>query len=159
MNLINQLFTTYTIVDVVLILFLTAFVLQEILKLIDFFKNRAKHKYDEEMADQKTEDKILDKIEDLEDQFSALYHDGCASLNDIRQTLQKHDKTLERLIQSDKDDIRADIVKQHHYFITKGYIDDFSMDAIEKRYDHYKAEGGNSYISDLMHDLRKLPKK
>lgn len=53
MNLINQLFTTYTIVDVVLILFLTAFVLQEILKLIDFFKNRAKHKYDEEMEDQK----------------------------------------------------------------------------------------------------------
>ena len=43
--------------------------------------------------------------------------------------------------------------------MTKGYIDDFSMDAIEKRYDHYKAEGGNSYISDLMHDLRKLPKK
>ena len=137
MNLISQLFTTYTIVDVVLILFLTAFVLQEILKLIDFFKNRAKHRYDEEMEDQKTEDKILDKIEDLEDQFSALYHEGCASLNDIR----------------------ADIVKQHHYFMTKGYIDDFSMDAIEKRYDHYKAEGGNSYISDLMHDLRKLPKK
>lgn len=63
------------------------------------------------------------------------------------------------LIDSDKDDIKAFITREHHYFCyQKGEIDDQSLDCIEKRYTHYKDEGGNSYIYDLMVDLRNLPK-
>lgn len=159
MSTINQLFTNYSLIDVVFILFLTAFVLKEILQLIDFFRNRAKNKYDQQHQEQNNEEKILDKMEELEDQFATLYHDCTSSLETIQKTQKEHEKTLNLLVASDKDDIKLNIVQQHHYFVKQGYIDDFSMDAIEKRYDHYKAEGGNSYITDLMQELRKLPKK
>ena len=38
------------------------------------------------------------------------------------------------------------------------WIDDYTMDVLEKRYVHYKDEGGNSYAAHLMADLRELPK-
>jgi hypothetical protein len=64
------------------------------------------------------------------------------------------------LIESDKDDIKSFITKEHHYYVEqKKWIDKFSLDCIEKRYKHYKDEGGNSFIEDLMGELRKLPKQ
>lgn len=63
------------------------------------------------------------------------------------------------LMESDKDDIKAFITRQHHYFCYQlKQIDDQSLDCIEKRYSHYKDQGGNSYIDTLMHDLRSLPR-
>lgn len=68
-------------------------------------------------------------------------------------------KSVDLLLRSDRDDIKAWITQQHHYYCYElKYIDDFSLDCIEKRYTHYKAEGGNSFIEDLMTDLRSLRK-
>ena len=42
---------------------------------------------------------------------------------------------------SDKDAIKAFITREHHYFCyQKKWIDDYSLDCIEKRYEHYKEE-------------------
>ena len=39
----------------------------------------------------------------------------------------------------------------------KQWIDDFSLDVVEKRFARYKAEGGNTYIENLVEKLRQLP--
>ena len=55
------------------------------------------------------------------------------------------------LIESDKDDIKAYITREHHFFCyEQGWIDDFSLDCLEKRYAHYKIEGGNTFIDGFM---------
>ena len=67
---------------------------------------------------------------------------------------------LDMLIDSDRDDIKSFITMQHHHFVyEKKWIDDYSMDCLEKRYQHYEDEGGNSYVEHLMIELRSLPKK
>ena len=38
-------------------------------------------------------------------------------------------------------------------------IDSFTMDTIEKRYQHYKDERGNSYITNIMEELRDMAKE
>ena len=80
----------------------------------------------------------------------------------VEKLVQSTDKLAQKvdmLVQSDKDDIKAFITKQHHYFCYKvGSIDDQSLDCIEKRYTHYKKQGGNSYIHHLMEQLRELPR-
>lgn len=93
---------------------------------------------------------------------------------ELQSTLQKHDEEIkdlhssidsllqkiDLLIQSDKDDIKAFITREHHYFCyQKKWIDDYSLDCIEKRFDHYQDEGGNSFVETLMNELRSLPKK
>ena len=40
-----------------------------------------------------------------------------------------------------------------------GWIDDFSLDCLERRYQHYADEGGNSFIEGFMEELRALPKQ
>lgn len=68
-------------------------------------------------------------------------------------------KTVDLLIHSDKDDIKSWITKEHHYFCyEQKFIDDYSLDCIEKRFTHYQEEGGNSFIEELMKELRALPK-
>ena len=64
------------------------------------------------------------------------------------------------LIDSDKDDIKSFITKEHHFYCyEKHWIDDYSLDCIERRYKHYQEENGNSFVADLMKEIRQLPKQ
>lgn len=81
-------------------------------------------------------------------------------ISQMQASINQMMKKIDTLIASDKDDIKAFITREHHYFVyQKGWIDDYSLDCIEKRYDHYVDEGGNSFIKGLMQEIRKLPKK
>lgn len=90
---------------------------------------------------------------------------GSQVMNELKNSQQTTDEILKNLsakidllIDSDKDDIKSYITREHHYFCYKlGYIDDFSLDCIEKRFKHYSDEGGNSFIENFMKDLRALP--
>lgn len=67
---------------------------------------------------------------------------------------------IDMLIDSDMDDIKSFITREHHYFCYQlGWVDDFSLDCIERRYEHYEDEGGNSFVERLMKELRALPKQ
>ena len=81
-------------------------------------------------------------------------------INDIKDAIKNLSKKIDILTESDKDDIKAFITRQHHYFVyQKGWIDDYSLDCIEQRYRHYQSQGGNSFIYTLMKELRRLPKQ
>lgn len=81
-------------------------------------------------------------------------------LVDIKSELSDIKKSINLLIESDKDDIKQSLTKDHHYFCYKlKSIDDYSLDCMEKRYSHYKDEGGNSFIKILMQEVRTLPRK
>ena len=81
-------------------------------------------------------------------------------INDIKDAIKNLSKKIDILTESDKDDIKAFITRQHHYFVyQRGWIDDYSLDCIEQRYRHYQEEGGNSFINTLMKEIRALPKQ
>ena len=82
-----------------------------------------------------------------------------ATIVDIQKSIRKMDEQIDILTRSDKDDIKAFITREYHYFTEqKGWIDDYSMDCIEKRYSHYKEYHGNTFIDTLMEELRDLPR-
>ena len=81
-------------------------------------------------------------------------------INKIKENINILCEKVDILIKSDRDDIKAFITREHHYFVyQKGWIDDYSLDCIEKRYSHYVEEKGNSFIQGLMKEIRRLPKK
>ena len=64
------------------------------------------------------------------------------------------------LIDSDKDDIKADLTRIHHFYCyTQKWIDDYTLECCERRFSHYEKEGGNTFIEGFMKELRTLPKK
>lgn len=73
--------------------------------------------------------------------------------------VSKLTEKIDMLIESDKADIKAYITEKHHHFVyDKKWIDDYSLDSLEKRFNHYVEEGGNSFIGGLMSEIRQLPK-
>ena len=69
----------------------------------------------------------------------------------------KINEKIDELLASDKDAIKSWIVmfyKQNKK--DPSGLDSMQMDLLERRYSHYKKEGGNSYIDNLMQELREI---
>lgn len=159
-----ELLSTLTFSEILFYGVLFIIAAKEFLTVKDFFKKRNDDKYAEENNEKRQTEKILNAIQNLEkvmlnqEKEDEKLHSDIKDLYNLWKNKEdEHRKILQLLIDSDKDAIKSFIVKEHHHFIAQKWIDDFSLDTIEKRYGHYKAEGGNSYIGDLIQDLRALP--
>lgn len=139
-----ELLTTYSIVEIISFLVITAGALKGFVSFWDWATARLKQVFKKE--NQRESDS--EQIKKLTEQQKV-----------TDKKIEKIINAIDLLTQSDKDDIKAWITEKHHYFCyEKQQIDDYSLDCIEKRYNHYKDEGGNSFIDDLMSDLRSLKK-
>lgn len=159
-----ELLSTLSVTQIIIIIFMILFALKEAFTLFDFFtkKLRAVFNKEHETKDEKKE--ILEKLETLsqsmktyEQQHEELVETIKEVQVEYRILFDEQQKTLNTLIASDIEDIKSDIVKQYHNFTEKQWIDDFSMDAIERRFARYEEEGGNSYVLNLVEKLRQLP--
>lgn len=156
--------STLSVSQILIYCALFAIAAKEFLTIKDFFKKRTDDKYNEENNEKKQIETILESIKNLEKSIYKLEDENQKLHKDIKDLYgywktkeQEFHKILQLLIESDKDAIKSFIVKEHHHHMREQWIDDFSLDTIEKRYGHYKEEGGNSYVGDLIQDLRSLP--
>lgn len=147
----KELFLNYTIEQLLILIIALLFAIKEAVTFFEWAKfhietwvkkNNITNQLQEEINKEKQSIEELSKIQ-----------------KNTELEIQKMNKMINTLIDSDKDDIKAWITERHHYFYyEKKFIDDYSLDCIEKRYSHYQEEGGNSFIKDLMNDIRSLPK-
>ena len=159
-----SLLSSVSITELFIILCMFALALKEFISIIDFFWVKLKAIF---MKEQTEDDKVkklqekIDKIEkwqvEHEQTTLDIKIDYNGAIEELKEQLEKQQKTLDLLVASDRDDIKGWLVQQYHYFMNLGSIDDFSKDIIEKRATHYFTEGGNSYIEDLLKQIRKLP--
>lgn len=141
----TQLLTQYSISEIIIFIITLSLAIKGLIQFIDWLKKRTRQAI-------KQSDKPLQ----------------------LQEKMQKHDKELQKLekdlidikelinllIASDRDDIKQSLTKDHHYFCYKlKSIDDYSLDCMEKRFSHYKEEGGNSFVKTLMQEVRALPRK
>lgn len=147
--MLEHFFETYSLTQIIIFIILSALAVKEFINLIDWFLNRGEKYF-------KNKNKEEDKFAKYEEEIKALKENQ----EKMSESINKLSANVELLIDSDKDDIKSFITKEYHYFVEqKGWIDKFSFDCIEKRFNHYKDEGGNSFIEDLMSELRQLPKQ
>lgn len=144
----QELFEQFDLTTIILVLLLAFFLVLEISQGIDYFRKKNKNKNDEFQDREK-------RITNLE----ILEHDSEATIQQLKNDLDEVRKNINLLITSDKDNIRSWITDKYHCFIKLGYIDDFSLDCLERRFKSYKQEGGNTYVDGMMEELRALPRK
>lgn len=151
----KELFTTYTVDEIVIFIILLAFAIKELITFIDWAKERFKKQVDTAVEEENSETELLSKINSVDGKMK----DIADAINKNEETIGEMKKTINLLVESDKDDIKAWITEKHHYFVYElGYIDDYNLDCMEKRFKHYQDEKGNSFAGDLMDEVRKLPK-
>ena len=160
----TELFSTFSSSQIVIMVVMIAIAVKELLSLIDFFTKRTSDFFNKKQQKKDEKQEILDEIEKLNAAIiknEEEIHNAMEQLIEIREKSQElfanQQASLDMLIKSDIDDIKSYIVKQYNTFIQQEWIDPFSMDAIEKRFEHYQNEGGNSYVENLVEKLRQLP--
>lgn len=139
----KELFSKYSVDEVVMFIIMLALAIKGLISFIDWAHDRLKQYFNKET-----------KVSSVEEQLKQIIESQQA----LSDKVDGISAQVEILFNSDRDDIKAWITEKHHYFCYKlGYIDDFNLNCIEKRYEHYKEENGNSFVADLMADIRRLP--
>ena len=126
-----------------------------IIEYFDWGHKRTKDKYDQEAERKKNIEDINEKLNQNSEDIKMLIE----MQKQQNEKIEQQNLRIELLIDSDKDDIKAFITEKYHYFVeVRGWIDDYSLDCLERRFQHYKDENGNSFVADLMSEIKRLPK-
>lgn len=150
-----ELLSTYSLSQIVTFIILLALAIKEGITLVTWFKDLFAKKVDDDMKSTVAAVKRTEQMNKIKSDIQVLIENQ----NKVFEEIEGFKQKLEMIIASDKDDIKSWITEKHHFFYyEKKWIDDYTMDCIEKRFRHYQDEGGNSFIEELMNELRSLPK-
>lgn len=173
-----ELLEKYSITDILIFLAFIALAVKEFFTFVDWSKKKIKEAGLEATLDEREEEKLNEygeRIKANKSKMSYLEKSINTSLEKIAQfeknidqyskeneeitnQLEKLNNNISLLLDSNKDIIKTTLTEKHHYYCyTKRYIDDYSLECCEKLFQHYKEEGGNSFIEHFMEDLRSLP--
>lgn len=148
MRTMIELFSNFSLPQIILFIILLAIIIKELVEFIDWIKSRNDKEYEERKTENelaRSNEERLDKLED--------------NMTKMSENINHINDKVDLLISSDRDDIKAFITREHHYFCYKmKWIDDYSLDCLEHRFQHYQEEHGNSFIEGLMSEIRALPK-
>lgn len=152
----KELLNTFNIEQILLFIVILAAAIKGVVVWIDW----AKEKIGQLTTKREEKKDLQKKIEDLIKSQQEMEHEVESCQLQVKETINRLERSIKLLMDSDKDDIKAWITQQHHYFCYElGYIDDYNLDCLERRFSHYEKEGGNSFAHDLMNDIRALPIK
>ena len=145
MNELIQLFSQFNLGQILIIIILLGLSAKGVITFFDWVKERLYKLSNKQLKSKKANEQIKNQEE---------------TINNLKKDVEKIQKSIDTLIESDKENIKAWITEKHHYYCyEKKYIDDYTLDCLEKRFSHYEVEGGNSFVHNLMEELRALPKK
>lgn len=77
----------------------------------------------------------------------------CSNIQLLLDKSNERDFQIRTLMDSDKCRIRAEITQEWQKRMKSEKIDYFTLQYLQAQYLCYKAEGGNSYITDLMDEI------
>lgn len=151
----KELLETFTVEQIIIFLALLGFSIKEVVSFFDWALARINQKAKKENV----HDELKNEIKTLNNDLKAGLKEIYQTVDENKKTQEKMQKTINLLVESDKDDIKSWITERHHYFCyEKGYIDDYNLDCMEKRFKHYIDEHGNSFVEELMEEVRHLPR-
>ena len=145
MNELIQLLTQFDMTTILIFIILIALSAKGIITFFDWVKERIMKMFNK----QSKKEKELEQLQQQE-----------LDIKELRKNIESIQSNINLLIESDKDDIKAYITEKHHFYCyQQKYIDDYTLNCLEKRFNHYETEGGNSFVHNLMDELRALPKR
>ena len=151
-----ELLQHYSLSDILIFIVILALAVKSLISFFDWVHDRLEKVFNKEYCKLSEKEELKQRLQHGSEVMTTLKANQTATdkiLNDLSAK-------IDMLIDSDKDDIKSYITREHHYFCYQvGWIDDFSLDCLERRYEHYSDEGGNSFIEGFMDELRELPKQ
>lgn len=149
-----ELLNAHSTAEIIGIIVALGLAVKGVITFFDWAYARIKKAFDRQHKEEHEEQVIEDKIASHDKKIEQLSN----NFTETNKLIERLTRKVDLLINSDKDAIKAYITREHHHFCyDQEWIDDYSLDCIEKRFAHYEAEGGNSFVLNLMEELRALP--
>lgn len=134
-----QFFQHYTLEATIIFLFMLGTALKQGYELVQYFRNKTFSHVDKVREQEETLGQVIKNMQQQQKQ------------------LQSITDKIDELLASDKDSIKSWIVMLYkQYKKDPSGLDSIQMDLLERRFSHYKKQGGNSYIDNLMQELREI---
>ena len=151
-----ELLKEYSISQILVFIVVIAIAIKEVIQFIDWARQRTLQQVNKSTSLAELIKKIEEKDKDQDEKIERMLEAQKGLSENIDLILQQ----VQNLIKSDRDAIKAYITKEHHHFCYEvKWIDDYNLDCLEKRYQRYVEEGGNSFIESLMEEIRDLPRR
>lgn len=153
---IGDFLSEYSFAEFLVFALIFILAIKEGINFIDWAKTKFRKATNKALEEKEEHDKIEEEIKDLNSEKEVFDKE----FKEADDRFKKIEDSIEMLIESDKEDIKAFITLQHHKFVyEQEWIDDYSMECLEKRFAIYEREHGNSFVLGLMNELRALPKR
>lgn len=155
MEAIQILFSQYSIESTIILIILLLLIAKFINELYSYFSEQFNEYFNKKNKVDKQHEEIKNELKKINNKLDDVYHQN-EQLEDRQKIIENQAMlTQERL----QENTRSYIIDAHHRFCYQiGGIDDINLQSIERRYLYYKTAGGNSFIDNLMDEIRKLPK-
>ncbi len=155
-----ELLSKFSVEQIIIYAVMLAFAVKGTIDFLDWIRIQYKKKFDKDYAE-KEKDKSLITIEEKIDNLTNLTNQRLDTIEErmdgFEDRADAFEDKLAQLTKSNMHDIKGWIVDKHHLLTKRNWVDDFTMDILEKRYQDYVKEGGNSYVEGLMNEIRELP--
>ena len=126
----------------------------DLIKAIDVWKKKRKERVDQEVQNQQERNILQSELTEIKNSLVQMH----VKIDNQDKRFEAVEKRLDDLTESDKNDIKSWITEQYQkFYVNQGWIDAYSADTIDHRYEDYKKEGGNSFIDTLIERLHSLP--
>lgn len=155
----NYLLSHYSLSEIIVFIVVLFFAAKEFVSSFDWAKDRLREYYRSETRCDEAHKELHDKINDLSILFEEQQKTE-ASLDRMWDIFEKMEGQITMLMESDREAIKSYITDKHHFFVyERGWVDDYSLECLERRYVIYREEHGNSFVGHLMDEIRELPKQ
>ncbi len=160
-----ELLKAYSVEQILIFSVILAFAVKSTVDFTEWIQEKYNKKFNKDHSALEKEEDTEEKYNELKDQFDTLMSEFHGldqrmekRMENIESGMENIESQLIQLTQSDMHDIKSWMVEKHHQLTEAGWVDDFTMDTIEKRFDDYKKENGNSYVEGLVNEMRALPR-
>lgn len=151
--------TQYSASEIVIFIIVLFFAAKEFVLSFDWAKDRLRQYYDKEGRCEEAHRGLNNKINELSKLFDEQKQTE-ESMERLWGVFEGLTDQMNMLIESDKEAIKAYITERHHHFVyEKGCIDNYSLECLERRFVIYERENGNSFVGQMMEELRSLPRR
>lgn len=150
-----ELLQAYSLNQILIFIIMLALAIKGLVSFYDWGHERLKKSFDRNSQKTKEKEGLENRLHNYDVQIEKLMKAQDTTTEKVENILNK----IELLINSDKDATKAYITDKHHFYCYKQkWIDDYALDCLEKRFEHYLQENGNSFVEDLMKEIRDLPR-
>lgn len=162
MNDLNNLFSHYSLQEIIVFTVAVLFAVEGVWKLGEFFINKIQILVGKKISAHDLEKDRLSFEQDTRNSFQKL-NIKIDELNEQnKQTHAQQEQVEKRLAlvrERMQENTRSFLIDSHHKFCYQYHkIDDLSLQSIERRYLYYKTDGGDTFIDHLMEEIRSLPR-